>query len=236
MAATAPSRREPCASTAGATRRGWPALQWARLTLASLEGDTRVNKARIREIGRRFALATRETSLLVLEQVDDYVRNEIEPPPSLRAAYDRLAATTKKNRAQSDAARLAQVVRRFEARVAWWNRTFPKDEPAKLLQIAKSQAGALGRNAGIARQRRADAPRDASMPLPMTAPPASAGRLAAAPAEREEERRSPWIGRAEHLDRAEACSVKLGMAEAPASDRAEAAGTPSTSTSGATTR
>ncbi len=85
-------------------------------------------------------MATRETSLLVLELVDDYVRHEIEPPASLRAAYDRLAATTKKNRAQSDAARLAQVVRRFEARVAWWNRTFPKDEPAKVLQIAKSQA------------------------------------------------------------------------------------------------
>ena len=115
------------------------ALQWARLTLASLEGDARVNKARIREIGRRFGLATRETSLLVLELVDDYVRHEIEPPPSLRAAYDRLAATTKKNRAQSDAARLAQVVRRFETRVAWWNRKFPKDEPAKVLQIAKSQ-------------------------------------------------------------------------------------------------
>ena len=161
------------------------ALQWARLTLASLEGDTSLNKARIREIGRRFGLATRETSLLVLEQVDDYVRNEIEPPASLRAAYDRLAATTKRNREQSDAARLAQVVRRFEARVAWWHRPFPKDEPAKVLQIAKSQAGALGQTQESSRQRRADAPRDASVPLPMaSAPPAS--RLAAAPAEREE--------------------------------------------------
>jgi Ca-activated chloride channel family protein len=162
------------------------ALQWARLTLASLEGDARVNKARIREIGRRFALATRETSLLVLEQVDDYVRHEIEPPPSLRAAYDRLAATTKKNRAQSDAARLAQVVRRFEARVVWWNRKFPKDEPAKHLQITKSQsAGALG-EAQSPRQRRADVPSDAAAPLPMAAPPALTGRLAAAPAEREQ--------------------------------------------------
>ncbi|MDQ3447231.1 MAG: hypothetical protein M3496_13895, partial [Pseudomonadota bacterium] len=98
------------------------ALQWARLTLASLEGDASVNKNRIREIGRRFAIATRETSLLVLELVDDYVRNEIEPPPSLRVAYDKMASTTKRNRAQSDAARLAQVVRRFEARVTWWNR------------------------------------------------------------------------------------------------------------------
>ena len=62
---------------------------------------------------------------------------------------------------------LAQVIRRFEARVAWWNRTFPKDEPAKVLQIAKSQAGALGQTQESSRQRRADAPRDASVPLPM---------------------------------------------------------------------
>ena len=170
---------------AGRNESRLAALQWARLTLASLEGDTSVNKARIREIGRRFGLATRETSLLVLEQVDDYVRNEIEPPASLRAAYDRLAATTKKNRAHSDAARLAQVIRRFEARVAWWNRPFPKDEPAKVLQIAKSQAGALGQTQESARQRRNDVSHDASVPLPVaSAPPAS--RLAAAQAPHEE--------------------------------------------------
>ena len=180
------------------------AVQWARLTLASLEGDARVNKARIREIGRRFGLATRETSLLVLEQVDDYVRHEIEPPPSLRAAYDRLAATTKKNRAQSDAARLAQVVRRFETRVAWWNRTFPKDEPAKVLQIAKSQgAGALGRT----RNRRAN-----GVPTHRATPPCRrrwrlrpGGRTPGRSAGRTGTE-GPWprIGGAEHLDRTEA--------------------------------
>ena len=121
------------------------AVQWARLTLASLEGEARTNKVRIRELGRRFGIATRETSLLVLERVDDYVRHEIEPPPSLREAYDRLAATMQKSRAQSDAARLAQVVQRFEARVAWWSRDFPKDEPKAPLAIAKAQTrGALG--------------------------------------------------------------------------------------------
>ena len=85
------ARRARC--TPAATRRAWPRVQWARLTLASLEGEARTNKVRIREIGKRFGLATRETSLIVLEQVDDYVRNEIEPPAELRAAYDRLAAT-----------------------------------------------------------------------------------------------------------------------------------------------
>ncbi len=116
------------------------ALQWARLSLASLEGESRTSTVRLREIGKRFALATRETSLIVLEQVDDYVRNEIEPPAELRAEYDRLAATAVRRRGESDAARVAQLVRRFEARVAWWGRDFPKDDRVVPLQVAKADA------------------------------------------------------------------------------------------------
>ena len=135
------------------------ALQWARLTLASLEGESRTNKGRIREIGRRFALATPETSLIVLEQVGDYVRHEIEPPTELRAEYDRLAAAATKRRVDSDAARLAQLVGRFQARVAWWSRDFPKDDLVAPLQVAKTEArpaGALSAPAEMARRERSD--------------------------------------------------------------------------------
>ena len=137
------------------------AVQWARLTLASLEGEARTNKVRIREIGKRFGLATRETSLIVLELVDDYVRHEIEPPAELRAAYDRAAASIGQRRVESDAARLAQVIRRFEARVAWWNRDFPKGDMPAPLQIAKSEtpANAIGSlTAPLELRQRADAP------------------------------------------------------------------------------
>jgi len=116
------------------------ALQWARLSLAALEGDARVNKQRIRAIGKQFGLATRETSLLVLELVDDYVRHQIEPPAELRAAYAQGLASASKQKTQSDAARLAQVVRRFEERTAWWAREFPKDAP---LQVAQLQSGGV---------------------------------------------------------------------------------------------
>ncbi|MGZ5206182.1 MAG: VIT domain-containing protein [Caldimonas sp.] len=168
-------------------------VQWARLTLASLEGEARTNKVRIRELGRRFGIATRETSLLVLERVDDYVRHEIEPPPALREAYDRLAATMQKGRAQSDAARLAQVVQRFEARVAWWNREFPKGEPPAPLAIAKAESrGVLGATLEMRRER-ADTDATSSnkaaerqMPLaPMSAAALPAARMAAAPREAE---------------------------------------------------
>ena len=171
------------------------ALQWARLTLASLEGEARTNKVRIREIGKRFGLATRETSLIVLEQVDDYVRNDIEPPPELRAAYEKIAATVARRRVESDAARLAQVVRRFEARVAWWNRDFPKDDLPPPLAIAKQEAtsanaiGALS-SALDARRQRPDAPREnkdqdraaarAPSAMPAAAPVPAQSRLAAA--------------------------------------------------------
>ena len=142
------------------------ALQWARLSLASIEGESRTNKVRIRELGRRFALATRETSLIVLEQVDDYVRNEIEPPPELRAEYDRLAATTTRRRGESEAARLAQLVRRFEARIAWWGREFPKDDLVAPLQVAKSEAprpvGALAAPAEASRRDRGELSRESN--------------------------------------------------------------------------
>jgi tetratricopeptide (TPR) repeat protein len=164
------------------------ALQYARLSLASLEGEARNNQVRIREIGRRFGMATRETSLLVLERVDDYVNNGIDPPPALREAYDRLAATLQKDRARSDAAHLADVVRRFEAHVAWWNRDFPKDTPKAPLEIAQGEArSAVGAALGAARERRvADAltrtaPQQ-TQPLPMSAPANLAAKLAGAPA------------------------------------------------------
>ena len=167
-------------------------VQWARPTLASLEGEARLHKARIRDLGKRFGLATRETSLLVLERVDDYVRHEIEPPPALREAYERMAATMQKTRQQSDAARLAQVVQRFEARVAWWNRDFPKDTPMPLA-IAKSAAprDAIGTMQEMRRERaaaeaddaRADKARQRPMPAAVAAAPAPlAGRTAAADA------------------------------------------------------
>ena len=163
------------------------AVQFARLTIASLEGGARLNKVRIRELGKQFGLATRETSLLVLELVDDYVRHEIEPPTELRAAYERLAATATKRRVDSDATRLAQVVRRFEARAAWWERDFPKGATPVALQIAKDRAGslqgALSSPQEMSRQLRQDSPVAArpqaeSRSVAQPAPAAPAGRIA----------------------------------------------------------
>jgi tetratricopeptide (TPR) repeat protein len=152
---------------AGRNPSALAALQWARLTLASLAAQPDANKARVRELGKQFGLATGQTSLLVLERVEDYVTHGIEPPPELRAAYEPLRKGRLQSSRDSEAARVAQVVRRFEARVAWWSREFPKDTPPAPLAIAKSAArvgGALGASASPAesRQRLAEAARQDS--------------------------------------------------------------------------
>ena len=207
------------------------ALQWARLSLASLEGEARIHRQAIREIGRRFGLATPETSLIVLERVDDYVRNDIEPPPALREAYDRLASTLQKDRARSDAARLAEVVRRFEARVAWWNRDFPKDDAAqagardrqerkpRCRRVARCTARAPDR--GCADQRRAAARRRAAPPA---APAPMLGRRQlrgpGEPERRPAKKDAGAIGEHDqHLDRPEAGIGECRVDETPGRGR-----------------
>ena len=218
------------------------ALQWARLSLAALAGESRTHKMRIREIGRRFGIATGETSLIVLERVEDYVQNGIEPPAVLREAYDRIAATAEQNRTRSDAARLAQVVQRFEAHVAWWNREFPKDTPEPPLEVAKSQVRGGLATANEARRERqsADAvtsasPRPAAAPMPLTASSSRFAAQAGAATGCREERCGSFVERQQHLDRAQAgrrqCEWPPGAWRRRTDD-----GWQSTSTSGAPTR
>jgi hypothetical protein len=63
---------------------------WAEKKIAELDRRYEDNKEEIRHLGRSYGIVTRNTSLLVLENVMDYVTNEIEPPADLREQYDRI--------------------------------------------------------------------------------------------------------------------------------------------------
>jgi tetratricopeptide (TPR) repeat protein len=112
------------------------ASSWARLRIAELEAEYSVNRAEIRRLGKAFGLVTRETSLIVLDRIEDYVRHEIVPPAELRSQYDQLRAAGLRRRETDKRAHLERVVRRFEQKQAWWQKDFPKDARA-LQQISK---------------------------------------------------------------------------------------------------
>jgi hypothetical protein len=132
---------------------------WANRRIAQLEGNYELNRAAIRRIGLEFSLPTRETSLLVLEQLEDYVRHDVTPPEKYRAAFEKMKAENRTQLASQRVKHLDDVVRQFQAKVAWWEKPFPKNRPP----APKKEA--------VADMRIVEAPMMEAMPAP---PPAMA--------------------------------------------------------------
>jgi len=106
------------------------ASRWAAMKLAQLEGDYANNRAAIRRLGNQFGMVTRETSLIVLDSVEDYVRYEIVPPESLKPEYETQLARKGQQLSQDRSTHLNDIAERFAAKAVWWERTFPKgDKP-----------------------------------------------------------------------------------------------------------
>jgi Ca-activated chloride channel family protein len=121
------------------------AALWARMRIEALEAQYDLNRAEIRRLGQRFGLVTRETSLIVLDRIEDYVRFEIEPPSELRTDYERLRLGAARQRGAETSAHLEAVVRRFQEKVTWWNRDFPQGAKPAPQQAVTPVEGARGR-------------------------------------------------------------------------------------------
>ena len=132
------------------------AAQWAQLRVAELEGEFDINRAEIRRLGQRFKLVTRETSLIVLDRIEDYARYEIVPPIELRADYDRVIGNIALQRRGERKTHLDNIVRLFEEKARWWNRDFPKDALAKKEAKIALPASVAPATAGVLAERRAE--------------------------------------------------------------------------------
>lgn len=181
------------------------ALRWAGLNLQALEEEPARNRAAIRRLGTRFGLATGETSLIVLDAVEDYARHEIEPPASLLAQYHKILAATTREREQAKTRRIDNLVARFNQRIEWWEKDFPKNKPTKKKAEAKREEGdyAVQGNA-VAQERRRSAP----------APAVASGVLALTNATRDE--MAPEYKREESAGQQTAPTIHLQKWEANA--------------------
>jgi len=72
------------------------AREWASYRLASLSAQPELRRAEIMRLGARFGIATSETSLIVLDRVEDYVEKDITPPAELAEAYAALRRRLRK--------------------------------------------------------------------------------------------------------------------------------------------
>lgn len=113
---------------------------WAQKKLSDLDVNYEQHKDEISLLGRQFGLVTRNTSLLVLESVEDYIRYGIAPPAELSKAYDDAV----KRRAKIEETRqndlMAEAVKMAGELKKWWNtvfkieKTYPKPDKEVLAE------------------------------------------------------------------------------------------------------
>lgn len=139
------------------------AHRWAGWRIARLEADRERQRQAIRRLGQAFGIASTETSLLVLDTAEDYALFDVEPPPDLRAEWDTLMLQRRESAVRRQRIALAKTVERFNEKVAWWEKAFPKDAPPPP-RLAPG-GGSDSRRAAPAAMARAPAPAPAPPPV-----------------------------------------------------------------------
>ncbi len=112
---------------------------WASYKLHGLDPD--MHRAEMRRLGQQFGIPTRETSLIVLDRLEDYVRYDIAPPADYLAAFDKLRALRGMQLREQRGKHIDQIVRDFDSKVAWWEKSYPMNLPPKVLP-RKGEPGA----------------------------------------------------------------------------------------------
>jgi hypothetical protein len=99
---------------------------WAQMKIAEMDVRYEDNKEAIELLGRQFGIVTRNTSLLVLEEVSDYVRYDIVPPDELLSEYKRLLQEKQLQKENRVNDLLERAIAMTDDLKAWWNTDFSK--------------------------------------------------------------------------------------------------------------
>ena len=108
---------------------------FAQKKIAELDIQYSQNKQEIERLGKQFGIVTRNTSLIVLETINDYIQYKIEPPAELRAEYDRIMkqrrgdVITKKNEELQNSLDMMETLKR------WYNQKPVKKEMVKKVPV-----------------------------------------------------------------------------------------------------
>lgn len=119
---------------------------WAQKKIGELDVNYDKNKTEIERLGKTYGIVTRNTSLIVLETVQDYVLYEIEPPEELRVDFDRIM----KSRSQLTKTRESTInnnaVYYFNQLKNWYGVTIDENDKSVLSPVQQNDwaSGAPG--------------------------------------------------------------------------------------------
>ncbi len=106
-----------------------------KLAALLLEPESPAREQQLRQLGEQYGIVTPGTSLLVLENLEQYLRHEVRPPaccPELRAQYDASISTRARQNALEQEADLrhqtADALRRREQLQDWYETDFSREK------------------------------------------------------------------------------------------------------------
>lgn len=99
---------------------------WAEKKIAELNLDVEKNKNEITLTGKQYGIVTPNTSLIVLENLNDYLDNDIVPPLEMQEQYFLQKNKVKNEVEQSRKNAIGAVILLSNRQSRWWNTIFPK--------------------------------------------------------------------------------------------------------------
>jgi hypothetical protein len=105
-------------------KSGMLSRMWASKKLSELDMRYESNKDEITQLGKDFSIVTRNTSLIILDRIEDYVRFKIVPPEELQKEYYARLDQIKNTIRNEDSTHSAYVSGLFNGRKDWWNRDY----------------------------------------------------------------------------------------------------------------
>jgi len=121
-------------------------IMWAQNQINELMMAPQRNEEALIAVGRQHGLVTPGTSLMVLENLDQYLEYQIAPPTTLPALRKQYLARIQEQQKQQDNDRkkqIDQILAMWNQRIAWWKRNFKY--PANLrIKSQQSEAAIFG--------------------------------------------------------------------------------------------
>lgn len=99
---------------------------WAQKKISELDLAYEQNKDELTELAKQFGIVTRNTSLMVLETLDDYIRYDIVPPTELQEQYFRIKKSRADEWKQTRNSLLENAASVATYLKEWWNTDFTK--------------------------------------------------------------------------------------------------------------
>lgn len=125
---------------------------WAQKKIAFLEIQYKKYADEIELMGKKYGIVTQNTSLIVLENLHDYIQYEIIPPAELREEFDRIMKQQIESAKAKKYSNWENVANYYEQLSSWWKNdvkySMPKPLPATNVAKVGNIRGVVSDNLG----------------------------------------------------------------------------------------